>query len=132
MGFFLEFDAPNNTVRLAFEDTVTESDIGGAAYGALRSFVASRPPCRGIADFSPVTNVDATGELIRHRATLPPAMTGGLPFVLVAPQDHLYGLSRMFSLAADRSRPHLKVVRTMQQAYQMLGITSPHFVRVAD
>ena len=130
MGFFLEFDAENNTVRLSFEGIVTTADVGGGAYSALRAFVSSRPPCRGIADFSQVTTVEAPIHTIKERARLPPAMFGELMFVMVAPQDHVYGLSRMFSLLAEQTRPHLHVVRTMDEAYGLLGISSPRFSRV--
>jgi hypothetical protein len=130
MGFFLEFDATNNTVKLTFEATVTTADIGGGAYSALRDFVATRPPCKGIADFSHVTVVEVADHIIRDRAKLPPAMSGGQLFVIVAPRDHVYGLSRMFATLAEQTRPHVQVVRTMDDAYRMLGIASPQFSRV--
>lgn len=130
MGFFLEFDANNNTVRLSFEHTVTTADLDGGAYSALRTFVSSRPPCKGIADFSQVTTVEAPIHTLQERARLPPAMPGGLMFVIVAPQDHVYGLSRMFSVLAEQTRPHLHVVRTVDKAYALLGISSPQFSRV--
>ncbi len=130
MGFFLEFDAANNTVKLTFEATVTTMDIGGGAYSALRDFVASGFSCRGIADFSQVTTVEAPGSMIRNRAKLPPAMPGGELFIIVAPRDHVYGLSRMFAMMAEHTRPHVHVVRTLDEAYRMLGITTPQFRRV--
>lgn len=130
MGFFLEFDETNNTVRLTFESRVTTADIGGEAYSALRAFVASRPPCKGIADFSHVTTVEASSRTIQGRARLPPAMHGSLPFVIVAPQDHVFGLSRMFSVFAERTRPHIQVVRAMDDAYRLLEIQAPSFSRV--
>jgi hypothetical protein len=132
MGFYLEFDAGNNAVRLTFEGTVTRADIGGGAYSALQSFVQTRPPCKGIADFSRVTQVEASSLAIRQRAKLGPAMPGGQMFVLVAPQDHMYGLSRMFSMVAEETRPNLRVARTMDEAYNLLGISSPQFTRVSD
>jgi hypothetical protein len=130
MGFFLEFDEANNTVRLTFESTVTTEDIAGGAYSALRDFVQSRSACRGIADFSQVTSVDVPSRTIQSRAQLPPAMPSGKLFVIVAPEDHIFGLSRMFSLHAERTRPHIHVVRTMDQAYRLLGIESPNFSRI--
>jgi len=132
MGFFLEFDEANNTVRLTFEGKVTAADIGGDAYAALQAFVSTRSPCKGIADFSKVTIVEAPNQLIQDRARAPAALPGGLPFVFVAPQDHLFGLSRMFTTLAETTRPHLKVVRAMSEAYNLLGVDSPNFVRVKN
>ena len=130
MGFFLEFDATNNTVKLTFETTITTADIGGGAYAALRDFVSSRPPCNGIADFSHVTTVDVASQTIRDRAELPPAIPGSKLFVIVAPRDHVYGLSRMFAMMAEETRPHVHVVRTMEDAYRMLEIIQPQFSRI--
>ena len=131
MGFFLEFDDANNTVKLTFETAITIADIGGGAYSALRDFVASRPPCKGIADFSQVTTVEVPGHTTRDRAKLPPAMHGEQMFVIVAPQDHVYGLSRMFAMMAEQTRPHVHVVRTLDDAYRMLGIRAPRFSRIS-
>jgi hypothetical protein len=132
MSFFLEFDAGNNTVRLNFEGTITAADIRGNAYSALRDFVASHLPCRGIADFSRVTAVEVPSHLIRERAKHTPAIAGSQMFVFVAPQAHLYGLSRMFSIFAEETRPHLRVVRTMDEAYRLLEIETPQFSRVSE
>jgi hypothetical protein len=132
MGFFLEFGDGNNTVKLSFETTITTADIGGGAYAALREFVAARPACKGIADFSHVTTVDVASQTIRERAKLPPAMPGAQLFVIVAPRDHVYGLSRMFAMMAEQTRPHVHVVRTMEDAYRMLEITKPQFNRVGS
>lgn len=132
MGFFLEFDEANNTVRLTFENPVTTADLGGNAYSALRAFVASRPPCKGIADFSHITSVETPTHIIRDRARMPPAMHGGLMFVIVAPQTHVYGLSRMFALVAEQTRPHVRVVRAADEAYRLLEIAQPQFIRVLE
>jgi hypothetical protein len=130
MGFFLEFDAPNNTVRLTYEATVTQEDIGGKVYAALTAFVTDRPPCKGIIDLTHVTSFEASNDIVKERTRLPSAVPGGLMRVFVAPKDHLYGLSRMFSLMASETRPNLHVVRTMDEAYALLEIQVPQFTRV--
>lgn len=132
MGFFLEFDEANNTVRLTFEGTITQADMGGAAYAALLSFIESRPACKGIVDFTHVTEVEIPSVAIRQHAKRDPGKPSELMFVLVAPQDHIYGLTRMFSTSAEHTLPHLKVARTMEEAYALLGISFPQFVRVSD
>jgi hypothetical protein len=127
MGFFLEFDAPSDTVRVVFDAIVTTEDIGGNVHAALRTFVSEHPQCQGIADFSHVKQFDVPSHVIRDRARLPPAMPSGKLFVMVAPQDHIFGLSRMFASFADQSRPHIRVVRTMDEAYRLLEIRDPNF-----
>jgi hypothetical protein len=54
----------------------------------------------------------------------------GEKFIIVAPQDHVFGLSRMFSMLAEETRPHVTVVRTMEEAYCLLDIEEPQFHRI--
>ncbi|MGA7629472.1 MAG: hypothetical protein WCB11_01815 [Terriglobales bacterium] len=43
------------------------------------------------------------------------------------PQIFIYGLARMFQILGEKSRPELQVVRTMEEAYQLLGVEDPEF-----
>ena len=94
---------------------------------AGRRLLAARPSCRGIQDFSSVTRVDASSETIRKIASLPPAYGLGQTVVFVAPRDEVYGLSRMFVIVGEKSRPKAHVVRTMEEAYRLLEVESPQF-----
>ena len=42
----------------------------------------------------------------------------------------MYGMSRMYSMLTEERRPNRQVVRTMEEAYELLGVTSAQFVRV--
>ena len=46
-------------------------------------------------------------------------------------RDLMYGMSRMYSMLTEERRPNRQVVRTMEEAYELLGVTSGQFVRVA-
>lgn len=48
--------------------------------------------------------------------------------VIVAPRDLVYGTARMFQVLSERTRKNVHVVRTLEQAYKILGIESPTFV----
>jgi hypothetical protein len=52
--------------------------------------------------------------------------------VLVIPQIFIYGLARMFQILGEKTRPELQVVRTMDEAYFLLGVESPEFHPVID
>ena len=47
--------------------------------------------------------------------------------VFVAPSDFIYGSIRRFQILSEKTRQNLHVVRTMQDAYKLLGIESPKF-----
>ena len=93
--------------------------------------LSSRPPCRGIIDFSGATTFDVSNETIRRLANLPPVFGGTSPGIIVASQDILFGMARMFSILGERTRPNMQVVRTIEEAYEILGITAPQFSLLA-
>ena len=47
--------------------------------------------------------------------------------VLVIPQIFIYGLARMFQILGEEARRELQVVRTMDEAYHLLGVEFPDF-----
>ncbi len=126
MGFVMDFDARNNVLRVTLEGQVTDAILSNGYTTAARQ-VASRPPCRGIWNFSPVTQFEVSSDTIRTLAESPPIIVAGQMRVVVAPQDFLYGTTRMFQLLGEETRPDLHVVRTMDEAYRLLGVESPEF-----
>ena len=130
MGCSFEFDAVNQILRYSWEGQITDEVLlNGDATG--RKLLASLPPCRGILDFSKVTAFDASSETIRKIAKMAPAYGVGQAVVLVAPTDVVYGLARMFVMLGEKSRPNEYVVRTMAEAYQLLGVAAPQFNPIA-
>ena len=49
------------------------------------------------------------------------------PRVVVVPQTHGFALVRMFQILGERSRPLFSVVRTMEEAMQLLRAEAPEF-----
>lgn len=90
-------------------------------------YMASRLPCRGILDFSKVTDFEVSTAAIREVAASPPVFPAGYMRVLVIPRDFIYGLARMFQILTEETRPELRVVRTMEEVYGLLGVSSPEF-----
>lgn len=62
-------------------------------------------------------SVDTIRELTRSEKTFSPTSMR----VIVAPQDHVYGLSRMAQAFAAQTLPNLVVVRTMAEALEVLS-----------
>jgi hypothetical protein len=116
----------NNILRRAIQGQVTDEGLQDA-YEAAEKYVALHGPYRAIWDFSRVTQFDVSTEAIREIAQKPPIVPSGYMRVLVAPQDFLYGLTRMFQILSERNHPDLHVVRTMDEAYTLLRVKSPEF-----
>jgi hypothetical protein len=49
----------------------------------------------------------------------------------VAAKDVVYGATRMFQVLSENTRKNVHVVRTLDEAYKLLGIESPRFVPVS-
>lgn len=47
--------------------------------------------------------------------------------MIVAPNTHVFDLARMFQILAERTRPALSVVHTLDEAFAELDVQSPHF-----
>jgi hypothetical protein len=126
MGFVMEFDAKNNILRGALEGRVTDTILLDCYWAAAR-YAASHPPCRGLWDFSKVSDFDVSSDTIRQVVETPPIIRSGYMRVAVAPQDLLFGMMRMLQILSEKTRPELHVVRTMDEAYRLLLVESPAF-----
>ena len=76
---------------------------------------------RAITDFTQVTHFEISSEQIRRVADSKSPLERAQR-VMVAPSDEAYGTSRMFQTLAGRTRPNISVVRTLEEAYKVLGI----------
>lgn len=95
---------------------------------ALRGIVRDHGPVRGLFDFTEVTAIAVPESLLRFRSRLP-QISPGQERVIVAPQDEVFSLAFVYA-AQQRDfgnvRPH--VVRTIDEAYRLLGLDDPHFI----
>jgi hypothetical protein len=129
MGYCFEFDEVNNVLRSTYDGSVTD-ELVWEAYASRVKFQAHRPAFRTLSDFSSVTTFDVSIETIKKLAVEEPVIAADSMRVIVAPSDLTYGLARMFGMLGEQTRPNVHVVRTMEEAYELLGIKSPQFSRV--
>lgn len=125
MPFRFEYDAANKILLGRFEGLLTE-ESAAAYYDAIRNHGIATEARAGIWDFSAATE-NVASETIRRVAKQEPAMPMNRPCFIIAPDTHLFGLSRMFQMAGEHKRPLLQVVRTIDEALKTLGVKSPHF-----
>jgi hypothetical protein len=121
-----EFDAINRVVCWRLQGEVTE-DFFVESVQLVADILANTSPKSGIIDFSLVTSFRVSIRVIERVADSEPIFPVLFPRVIVAPVDHVYGLARMFSVLSQRTRPNTRVVRTMDEAYELLRIREPEF-----
>jgi hypothetical protein len=129
MSSVLHFDARNNLLLQSYQGRLTDEVLVEGCDQAEKYFV-SHPPSRIITDFSEVTTVEVSSHTIRTLAATAPILPVLFERILVVPQNALYGIARMFQILTEKTSPDLRIVRSMDQAYQSLGINSARFSQI--
>lgn len=109
------------------EGRVTD-DLIQDYYRVVGKYVVRTNARAGIFDLSGVTSWEVSNETVRSLArSLPALVDSSLPRFIVAPASHLFGTARMFQMLGEKTRPQLRVVRTLAETYAALGITAPKY-----
>jgi hypothetical protein len=128
MRHHFEFDREREILLLIVEGDVRDADIQTIAI-SLRLGVAEFNPSAGITDFSGVTSFEVSGDCMSWNARNSSPFRNLTPHFIVAPSDHVFGLSRMFQIL--RGRPALYVVRSRREALEALDVPTPAFESAA-
>jgi len=133
MGSFrLDTDATNKIIRISFEGEET-GQVLRDAQAALRSCWERLGPWPCIVDLTGVTEATFPSEAVRTIARSQPIVSMECLLVAVAPKDVSYGLARMFELLIHEERgPYVRVVHTMDEALDLIGVKSPTFSPLDD
>ena len=132
MAYSFEFDSTNRILRCRLVERVDDEELTNF-YRMAAEYVALTDPHAGITDFSAVTSFEVTAETVRMLAKLTPAMPQtSRPRVIVAASDHIFGMARMFEFEGEATRPNLHVVRTLSEAWAILGIQQPQFGPISE
>jgi hypothetical protein len=132
MDYTLQSD-PEHRILLVTLGKIVTQELASAASAAVQEFIAARNPCSYsvIADLSAIVKVNASAKFIRSVAAGLPAVPPGNMCIIVAPRDETFGLSRMFQILRDDRGARLEVVHTLEEAFEILGLDSPHFRTLA-
>ena len=76
--------------------------------------------CSGVE--SAKVTAGAIGLIAENKPVIPKEIRRAV--VLVAPQDVTFGLARMYELLSSQTRDKVHVVRTMPEAFQVIGVDS--------
>ena len=118
-GFRFEFDATNRILRLSFLGDLTDRLLL-EGYESARASWFRHGPFHFIVDYSTVSDCPVSSETIR-------AIANNYLGIIIAPQNALNDLSRMFELLSTDTRHNIHVVYTMDKALKLIGVPSPTF-----
>ena len=122
MPFTVAVDKRRKLVSITFSGVVDQAELLAppAIFSAHPDF---DPSFSEIVDFSQVTEADFPVALVQRMAQKPSIYGSTSRHAVVAPIAHIFGLGRMFQVLAEETRPNLAVVRTVEEAYEFLGIS---------
>jgi hypothetical protein len=127
MPYHFEFDSTHRILRCRLEGRITDDGLR-EYYRDLEKYSTQQDPLGGILDMSAVTSLEVSPKTIRELAKSAPAMPNpGRPRVIVAPSPLIFGISRMFEMQGQETRPNLHVVRSEKEALAILGVTETKF-----
>jgi hypothetical protein len=119
VGVRVTIDVSQRLVICTFSDELTDADILGLA-PLVRSHPDLDPSFSAIMDFSGVTASSVSTSAIEKAARRPGNFNPTSMHVVIAPQDHIFGLARMSQVFAEKTRPNSAVVRTMEEAHEFI------------
>lgn len=125
MRFSLLYDHGKGVLLVRFGRVLTRA-VHEAVFAAAQRFVEKFGDRPAIADFSAVEDVGVDMEFWRELGRRPRVIRGA-DRVLVAPQDEVFGMIRMYGLLQAGGGDEPMVVRTLAEAYAHLGIDRPDF-----
>jgi DNA-binding response OmpR family regulator len=127
-----EFDPATRVLKCRMDGAVTD-DSAYECYRGFGKYAALAAPSAAVLDLSEADSFEVSPETIRKLASLPSAIPDPKPArIIVAPAPHVFGMARMFELAGQATRPNLRVVRTLREAYSILAVDIPNWQAFPD
>jgi hypothetical protein len=121
MGTFLSLDDLQGVLLIRFEGAVND-EVLLERFGKVREWMAGHGHYSSITDFSAVDSFEVTAQAVNRLAAESPLVPDCYRRVVVAPQDDVYGMTRMFEMLGSGTRDRVDVVRSMAEACREVGV----------
>jgi hypothetical protein len=127
-----EYDATHKVLAVRAVGDM-DDEVFKACYAMVGRLVQGMDVRAAFFDLTNVGRFNVSAATVRYVSTLSPVLPDPTPRYVIASQDHIYGMARMFQIVSTRGRDNLRVVRTQKDAYEGLGLTAgAEFQRVAE
>jgi hypothetical protein len=127
MECLIDLDPDHRVLRTTVITKVLTNEVLTEMYQLVELISFQGGPYSAITDLSQVERFPISAKTIRTLAASKPAIAAGTPRVIVAKQDIAFGLSRMFELSRNSMEGQLHVVRSLDEAYNLLGVKPEDF-----
>jgi hypothetical protein len=127
IDYQVDLDPTHQVLRITVTAAVLTHELAEDCYRFVAQIASRGGPYAGIWDLSGVTDTTESADDIRSRALSAAAIPGNRMRVVVAKKPVVFGLSRMLELYRDSMGGQAKVVRSVEEAYAMLGVRPEDF-----
>jgi len=127
MDYQIDLDPTNSVIRLIVTAEIVSLELAEDIYIRLARITSRGGPYAAIFDLSGVRRSTIPAEAIRDFAFRAPAVPEGRIRVHVAKEPSLYGLARMFQLYRDSMEGQHRVVHSLKEAYEIVGVRPEDF-----
>jgi hypothetical protein len=127
MDCLIDLDPEHRVLRVTLTTSVLTDERATDVYRLVERIASQGGPYSAITDLSQVESFPIATETIRSLAASDPAVPGETPHVIVVKKGTGYGLARMFQLSRDSMGGQLHVVRSLDEAYDLLGVKPEDF-----
>src|SRR5262249_11640107 len=129
LDFQIDLDPIHLIIRASITAPVVTEEVADDYYWAVSLVAAHGGPYAAIYDLSGVTGTTLSPSAVRGFAKRPYPVPGPRHRVLVAKEPSIYGMARMLQLYQDVMGEHFRVVRSMEEAYELLGVRAEDFTQ---
>jgi hypothetical protein len=129
MPFHFEYDSSHRILLVVAQGDFGDADQIGII-DAIRRQASELNPAAGIGDYTLLTSFTASVAAIQSAARQPSPYPASVPRFLVAPSDHVFGVSRMYKAIGEVTRAAVRIVRSRAEALDALGVRDARFERV--
>ena len=132
MGFSFEVDDEQKIARWSLNGAVTDTSLRAdtslrESLRVVSEILGGLDLKGGIIDLAEATSFGASEESLKQLARTNPVLSPEMLRLIVAPEDHVFRMSRTFVELSDMARPNMFVVRSIYVANHILGIKSPKY-----
>ena len=127
MDYRIDLDPRHSVICVTVTAAVLTHELTEDSYRSVARIASRGGPYATIWDLSGVTGTTLSANDVTSWAQRGPAVSGARVRVLVAKTPVIYGLSRMFELISDCLGEQFQVVRSMEDAYKIVGVRPEDF-----
>lgn len=127
----ITYDQNASVLRVVLQGVTKPEDLFELVQ-RLRPLAAGLRPKSVIFDVGGITRMDVDAGAMNSLADVRPVFPAEVYEVVVAPEDHQFGLARMWQTMSAEVRPNIRVARSWDEAYRILGINEPPTFRALE